>query len=145
MSKRKIGEIIQVNHSTGEVTSHRSLWSNRYSERFLMFRLTDGLDWYYSLSKNGKSLFVYLHDISDSDSMRVSLTVCNREYICSKLDIARRQLSLLLNELVVSDCIFRLSQNDFVVNPSYLFKCSLSDLQNKIDEYDLIKRGLYVN
>jgi len=139
MAKRKVGEFLQVNENTGEVTKHTSLWSNKYTESFIMIRTTDGLDWYFPLSKNEKSLILMLHDWSEPTNMRLSLSGWQRDEVCKKLKINRRQISLLLRSLVDKDCIKRISQNDFLVNPAHGFKCSASQVRDRIEIYKNLK------
>ena len=140
MGRRKVGDLQVVNELTGEITTHRSLYSNRYFESFFMVRTTNGLDWFIALGKNEKSLFFMLSEWSNYSDLSVYLSNYRREYICGKLGIKRRQLSVLLGNLLKSDCIRRISQNDFLVNPEYLFKSSASELRNKIDVYLQVKR-----
>lgn len=139
MSKRKIGELESLDYLTGEVKVHRSLWTNKYTESFIMLRTTNGLDWFFELGKNEKSLIVMLHNWSEPTNMRVSLSGWQRDEICLKLGINRRQISLVLKRLIDKDCIKRVNQNDFIVNPAHAFKCSASLVKDRIGVYMAIK------
>ena len=139
MPRRKIGELETVNHLTGEVTRHKSLWTNKYTESFIMLRTTDGMDWFYDLGKNEKSLILMLHNWSEPTNMRVSLSGWQREEICLKLKVNRRQISLILKRLVDLNCIKRINQNDFMVNPAHAFKCSASQVRDRISIYEQLK------
>lgn len=139
MPRRKIGELESVNELTGELRVHRSLWTNKYTESFIMLRTTDGLDWFFRLGKNEKSLIIMLHNWSDPTNMRVSLSGWQREEICSKLGVNKRQISLILRRLVEFDCIKRINQNDFMVNPEHAFKCSASQVRERISIYKKLK------
>jgi len=135
MSKRRIGHLEHHNELTGEVTVSKSLWTNKYTESFIMVRTTDGLDWFYSLGKNEKSLILMLHNWSEATNMRISLSGWQRDEICEKLRIERRQISLVLKRLIEKDCLKRLGQNDFMVNPAHAFKCSASQVRERINIY----------
>lgn len=137
MSKKNIGQLEYVDKSTGEVLQHIDKIYTTYSESFIMIRTTDGLDWFYNLGKNEKSLVLMLHSWSDSDSMRLSLQAWQRDHICDKLGISRRQISVLLKSLENSNCIKRLSQNDFLVNPSHANKCGTKQWRKRIEKYNL--------
>ena len=135
MPKRKIGELEFHNELTGEITKHRSLWTNKYTESFIMLRTTDTLDWMFKLGKNEMKLAIMLHDWSEPTNMRISLSGWQRDFICDKLKIERRQISLILKRLVEQGCIKRISQNDFMVNPAHAFKCSASQVRERIEIY----------
>jgi hypothetical protein len=139
MPKRKIGHLEHHNELTGEITVSRSVWTNKYTESFIMLRTTDGLDWFYDLGKNEKSLVIMLHNWSEPTNMRVSLAGWQREEVCKKLCINRRQISLVLKRLVERDCIKRINQNDFMVNPAHAFKCSASQVRDRIEIYKQLK------
>jgi len=139
MAKRKIGYLERVNELTGEITVSKSLWTNKYTESFIMLRTTDGMDWFYDLGKNEKSLVMMLHNWSEPTNMRISLSGWQREEICLKLKINRRQISLILKRLVDLDCIKRINQNDFMVNPAHAFKCSASAVRDRISIYQQLK------
>lgn len=140
MAKRKIGYLERVNELTGEITVSKSLWTNKYTESFIMLRTTDGLDWFYDLGKNEKSLIVMLHNWSEPTNMRISLAGWQRDEICKKLCVNRRQISLILKRLVDKDCIKRISQNDFMVNPAHAFKCSASQVRDRISIYEQLNK-----
>ena len=140
MAKRKIGYLERVNELTGEITVSKSLWTNKYTESFIMLRTTDGLDWFYELGKNEKSLIVMLHNWSEPTNMRISLSGWQRAEVCAKLGVNRRQISLILRRLVDKDCIKRISQNDFMVNPAHAFKCSASQVRDRISIYEQLNK-----
>ena len=141
MSGKQVTRIQDIDKKTGEVLSVTDRVYTKVKETFIMIRTTDSLDWYYPLSKNEKSLVMMLHDWADMDNMRVSLSAWQRDFICEKLCVERRMVSVLLKGLETSDCIVRLSQNDFMVNPSHAFKCSTLKLQKMILEYEGKKAG----
>ena len=138
MKDKLIGTVYTIEGTTGEVLSSVSKYMNKIKEKFIMVRTTEGLDWYFPLSKNEKSLILLLHDWSDAASMRVSLSAWQREYVCSTLQVERRMLSILLKGLESQGCIKRLSQNDFMVNPAHAFKCSTNEVKKRIIEYEKI-------
>ena len=139
MPRKKIGYIERVNELTGELTKSVSWYSNKYTEKFIMVRTTDSLDWFYPLGKNEKSLILMLHDWSNAENMRLSLQTWQRDKICDKLNVGRRQISLLLKSLENADCIKRLSQNDFMVNPAHANKCGTKEWRKRTLEYNSIK------
>jgi hypothetical protein len=138
MRGKNIGRIDYVDSKTGENLGSVNKVYTKLNESFIMVRTTNGLDWYFPLSKNEKSLILMLHDWSDATTMRLSLAGWQREYICKTLCVERRMVSILLKGLEDKDCIKRLSQNDFMVNPAHAFKCSTTLVRNMIKEYESI-------
>lgn len=138
MTRRKIGYVERLNELTGELTKSTSIWTNKYTESFLMLRMTDGLDWAFELGANEIKVMLLLHHWSEPTNMRISLSGWQREEICTKLNIQRRQISLILRRLIERDCIKRISQNDFMVNPAHAFKCSANQVRDRIEIYKSI-------
>lgn len=138
MSK-KIYERTSVDSISGEVLSSVSTWINKSSESFIMIRTTNGLKWYYSLGKNEKTLLLIMHEKSDSKTMIVNFTSLTRNAICGILKIKKRMLSVLLSNLEENDCFIRISQNDFMMNPEHMFKCSTNELKTRINYYKNLK------
>jgi len=134
--KKKVGEFEYVDVRTGEILKHIDKIYTTYSESFIMVRTTDSLDWFIPLGKNEKSLILMLHDWSDAVSMRVSISGLQREVLCHKLGIQRRQISLLLKSLEKENCIKRISQNDFMVNPAHCNKCATREWRKRIEIYN---------
>ena len=97
------------------------------------------MNWYYSLSKNEKTLVLIMHEKSDSNTMVISFTQQIRESICDIIGIEKRMLSILLSNLCEKDCFIRLSQNDFLMNPEHMFKCSTNELKKRIFYYKNVK------
>lgn len=139
MPRKKIGYVESVNELTGEITKSVSWYSNKFTESFVMLRTTEGLDWFLRLSKNEKSLVVLIHSWSDPKTGRISLQGWQREHICEKLSINRRNISIILQSLCKQDCLKRISQNDFIVNPAHIFKCSSNELRERIEKYKSLK------
>lgn len=139
MRGKRIDRIKTVDSNTGEILGSVDRIYTKIHESFIMVRTTNGLDWYFPLSKNEKSLILMLHDWSDATTMRLSLSGWQREYICKTLCVERRMVSILLKGLEDKDCIKRLSQNDFMVNPAHAFKCSTTLVHSMIKQYELIK------
>ena len=139
MANRRICERTSVDSISGEILSSVSTWINKSSESFVMIRTTNGLNWYYSLSKNEKTLVLIMHEKSDSNTMVISFTQQIRESICDIIGIKKRMLSILLSNLCKKDCFIRLSQNDFLMNPEHMFKCSTNELKKRIFYYKNVK------
>ena len=139
MAKRRICERTSVDSISGEVLSSVSTWINKSSESFVMIRTTNGLKWYYSLSKNEKTLVLIMHEKSDSNTMVISFTQQIRKLICDTIGIKKRMLSILLSSLEGNDCFIRLSQNDFLMKPEHMFKCSTNELKKRIFYYKNVK------
>lgn len=144
MSKKQIREITLVDVSTGEVLSQKALYSEKYTESFIMLRTTNGIDWYFELTNNEKNLVLMLHDWANHLNMRLSLAGWQREMIVEKLRIKRRMVSVLIRGLESKDCLLRLGQNDFMLNPEHAFKCSTGEVKTKIGEYRELKYKLEV-
>jgi hypothetical protein len=136
MSSKKVGEIIYVDNATGEILQTVDKVYGRVIESFIMLRTTDGLDWFYPLGKNEKSLILMMHEWSNPQNMRLSLQAWQRDMICEKLQVGRRQISLLLKSLEKQNCIKRLSQNDFICNPEHASKRAVRDWRSIIKEYN---------
>ena len=139
MAKRKIGHLERLDELTGELTISRSFWTNKYTESFIMIRTTEGLEWFHKLGNNEKSLVLMLHIWSDPTNMRLSISGWQRDEICETLKVNRRQISLILRRLIEKDCIKRINQNDFLVNPAHMFKCSASKVREMMREYEQVK------
>lgn len=139
MPRKKIGYVERVDELTGEITKSVSWYSNKFTESFVMLRTTDGLDWFLRLSKNEKSLIVLMHNWADPKTGRISLQGWQREEVCIKLGINRRNISVILHSLCVLDCLVRISQNDFMVNPAHMFKCSANEVRERIEKYKSLK------
>lgn len=142
MSKKQFREVTIVDVATGEVVSQKSMFSDKYSESFIMLRTTNGIDWWFTLTDNEKNLILMLHDWAHHLNMRLSLSAWQREQIIEKLGIKRRMVSVLLRGLEDKDCLLRLSNNDFMLNPEHAFKCSTGEVKTKIGEYREIKAKL---
>lgn len=144
--RRKIQQVDIVDTSTGEIVSSQSTWVNKSSESFVMLRTTNGIDWYFPLTRNEKNLFLMLSQWADSKTMKISISKWQRIEIYSKLEVERRMVSLMLRGLEDKNCIKRISQNDFMINPSFAFKCSTNELKLKINDYNKLKqheKGIY--
>lgn len=136
MSSKNIGRVVYVDHDTQEVLQTVDKIYGKVIEKFIMVRTTDGLDWFYPLGKNEKSLILMLHDWSNPENMRLSLQVWQRDMICEKLNVGRRQISILLKSLEEQNCIKRLSQNDFICNPEHASKRAVKDWRMIIKQYN---------
>ena len=113
-------------------------------EVFGMYRKTDGLDWFLSLSGNEIKLMVLLSDFADERGY-LSLSTMRRQFLMSALGIkSRRSLSGLIADLERKDMLFRTSQNDFLVNPATFFRCKSAELAERIMAYAAAKKGGYI-
>lgn len=139
MPRKKIGYVERVNELTGELTKSVSWYSNKFTESFIMLRTTDGLDWYLKLSNNEKNLIVLMHNWADPKTGRISLQGWQREQICEKIGIKKRSISVILHYLAQKDCLIRIAQNDFMLNPAHMFKCSTNEIRDKIEKYKSLK------
>ena len=135
MPSRKIRETSSVNELTGEITYHRSLYADRYTESFIMIRTTEGKDWFFSLSNNEKNLLLMLWDWSSAEDMSVYLGSVRRDKVCMKLSIKRRQITSIIGSLCEKGYIKRVGRDDFLVNPEFCFKCSVGKVREKIEKY----------
>ena len=142
MAKKQIREVTIVDVNTGEEVNRKVMYSEKYTESFIMLRTTIGIDWYFELTNNEKNLVLMLHDWANHLNMRLSLSGWQREMIIEKLGIKRRMLSILIRGLESKDCLLRLGQNDFMLNPEHAFKCSTGEVKTKIGEYREIKAKL---
>ena len=144
MAKKQIREITLVDVSTGEVLSQKAMYSSKYTESFIMLRTTNGIDWYFELTNNEKNLVLMLHDWANHLNMRLSLSGWQREMIIEKLGIKRRMVSILIRGLEDKDCLLRLGNNDFMLNPEHAFKCSTGEVKTKIGEYRELKAKIEI-
>ena len=124
---------------TGELLKDHSIYVTKTGEVFGMYRKTDGLDWLINLTGNELKLLIILADVSDSADGSVSLSKVRREKMCNLLGIKGRSLSLLLQELNEKDAIFRINNNDLLVNPATFFRCATNELKQRIQIYNELK------
>lgn len=144
MAKKQVREITIVDVSSGEIVSQKSMYSEKYAESFIMLRTTNGIDWLFELTNNEKNLILLLHEWANHLNMRLSLARWQREQIITKLGVKRRMVSVLLRGLERKDCLLRLGNNDFMLNPEHAFKCSTGEVKTKIGEYREIKAKLFL-
>ena len=142
--KRKVFQQQVVDLRTGEIISGNSIYVSTGHEVFGMYRKTDGLDWFLSLSGNEIKLMVLLSDFADERGY-LSLSTMRRQFLMSALGIkSRRSLSGLIADLERKDMLFRTSQNDFLVNPATFFRCKSAELAERIMAYAAAKKGGYI-
>lgn len=139
MGKKQIQEVTIVDVNTGEEVNRKVMYSEKYTESFIMLRTTNGIDWYFDLTNNEKNLVLMLHDWANHLNMRLSLASWQREAIIEKLGIKRRMVSIIIRGLARKDCLLRLGQNNFMLNPEHAFKCSTGEVKTKIGEYRELK------
>ena len=141
MDKRvkKVFQQTTVDGLTGELLKDHSIYVTKTGEVFGMYRKTDGLDWLINLTGNELKLLIILADVSDSADGSVSLSKVRREKMCNLLGIKGRSLSLLLQELNEKDAIFRINNNDLLVNPATFFRCATNELKQRIQIYNELK------
>ena len=136
MGKRKIysGELIDT--TTGEVLKSRSYYADKYTESFLMIRTTEGQEWFYKLSNNEKNLLMMLWNWCSYDNMSVYLGTVRRKEVGLILSIGSRQITAILSSLCSNNYIKRIGRDDFLVNPAFMFKCSVGKIREKIKKYE---------
>lgn len=136
MGKRKIysGELIDT--TTGEVILSRSYYADKYTESFLMIRTTEGQEWFYKLSNNEKNLLMMLWNWCSYDNMSVYLGTVRRKEVGLVLGIGSRQITAVLASLCAGNYIRRIGRDDFLINPAYMFKCSVGKVREKIKIYE---------
>ena len=141
MDKRvkKVFQQTTVDGLTGELLKDHSIYVTKTVEVFGMYRKTDGLDWLINLTGNELKLLIILADVSDSADGSVSLSKVRREKMCNLLGIKGRSLSLLLQKLNAKDAIFRINNNDLLVNPATFFRCATNELKQRIQIYNELK------
>ena len=138
-SRKQISEVSIVDQLSGEIIQSRAVYSSKFSESFIMVRTTDGLDWLWGLSGNEVKLILLMHQWAEPEKGRISLAAYQRELVCKHLGIAQRSIAGLLRELEAKDCVVKLGNNDYVVNPAHVFKCSTAEVRNRIREYEYLK------
>lgn len=132
---RKVGEFSSHNEITGEISSHYTTYVDKHLESFIMIRTTIGKDWFYALSNNEKNLLMMMWDWSSHEDMSVYLGSVRRKEVCSILKIGKRQITAILSSLCANDYIKRIGRDDFLVNPQFMFKCSVGKVREKIKKY----------
>lgn len=142
MGKKQIKEVTVVDEITGEVLSRQAVYSNKFSESFIMIRTTDSLDWVFALTANEFKVVLLMHQWAESDMGRLSLAAWQRELIMTKLNIKPEMVSFILRSLIKKDCLIKLGNNDFLVNPAHVFKCSTQQIRERIRKYESIKEKL---
>ena len=136
MSKRKVYEQVNVNEITGEIKYHHSHYSDKYTESFIMIRTTNGKDWFYALSNNEKNLLMAMWDWCSHEDMSVYLGSIRRSYVVSDIGISKRQITAVLASLCAKNYIKRIGRDDFLINPAYMFKCSVGKVREKMIKYE---------
>ena len=136
MAKQRIKEVSRENHLTGEVVEHYSLYANKYTESFIMIRTTIGKEWFYALSNNEKNLLMMMWDWSSHEDMSVYLGTVRRKEVCTILNIGKRQITSIISSLCANDYIKRIGRDDFLVNPQFMFKCSVGKIRENIKKYE---------
>lgn len=142
MGKKQIKEVTIVDEITGEVLSRQAVYSNKFTESFIMLRTTESLDWVFALTANEFKVVLLLHQWSEQADGRISLAAWQRELIIEKLGIKSDMVSAVMRSLVSKNCLVKLGNNDFVVNPAHVFKCSTSKVREQIRKYELLKDKL---
>lgn len=139
MGSKQIKEITVVDEMSGEVLSRKALYSTKFSESFIMVRTTEGLDWLFGLTANECKLILLLHQWSEASNGRISIAAWQKEFIVDKLKIKANMISLILRGLSAKGCLLKIGNNDYVVNPAHVFKCSTSEVRERIREYEHLK------
>ena len=139
MGQKQIKEITLVDTLTGELLSRKAIYSNKFSESFIMVRTTEGLDWLFTLNANECKLILLLHKWSEASNGRISIAAWQKEFICEKLKIKANMISLVIRGLASKNCLLKIGNNDYVVNPAHVFKCSTSEVRERIREYEYLK------
>lgn len=139
MPKKQIKEVTVVDELSGEVLSRQAVYSNKFAESFIMLRTTESLDWVFALTANEFKVLLLLHQWSESSEGRLSLAVWQKELLCDKLNIKTDMLSAIIRGLLSKDCLLKLGNNDFVVNPAHVFRCSTHDVRERIRKYEYLK------
>jgi len=142
MGRKQIREVTIVDEMTGELLSRKAMYSSKFSESFIMVRTTDSLDWYFALNGNECKLILLLHQWAESSNGRISIAGWHKEFIFEKLGIKSGMLGSLVRGLIEKDCMIKIGSNDFMVNPAHVFKCSTSEVREKMREYEFIKTKL---
>ena len=134
MGRSKLIDRVVVDNLTGEILESRTSFVKLSSERYVMFRLTDGVDWVFGLSRSELSVLFGLSNYADGYGC-VSLSKSKRLSLLNYVGIGERMMRRVLLSLIEKGMIKRVESGDYYVNPTYLFKCGVKDLADRIFYY----------
>ncbi|GHT71808.1 hypothetical protein AGMMS50239_41130 [Bacteroidia bacterium] len=120
----------------GEIMEATYLNTKKYTEKFGMYRETEGLDWLLDMDGKEIKLVTYLMSFTtNNDTFRVVLGTTDRHMIGKKLKMTQKTFQEYIRRLERKMVIYRLSRNELLINPRYFFKGSSGEVPQKMVEF----------
>lgn len=129
-----------LDKETGEIIENRKNWISKNNERFIMLRITDGMDWVSMLTGSEIKSLLFLGSIIDKDSQYVHFNNYRRDELRIILEYkTATSVNNTLNSLIKKGVIKKIYPfNDtFMINPRFCYTGSSMN-------YDLIEQK-YIN
>ena len=136
VKKRVIFESQIIDCETGEVKSVTTT-SVIKTETFGMHRSTEGIEWVIEFQGREIQMLMVLNHFENIKSKIVNLSPLLRKELMDKFKITKSTLSTLFKQMEDKKQLLRLTSNDILLNPSYFYKGSSSDLRLRIDQFKI--------
>lgn len=133
--KRKVFEKQIVDLQTGEVVSEEVHYNSNNNETFGMHRTTEGIDWIFKFTGIELQMMIVLLEIEDLKTGLISLTPLTREHICHKFNVSDRYIREVIKSLVDKDALIKITSQDLMLNPSYMYKGGTKIFKQKYQTY----------
>lgn len=133
--KRKVFEKQIVDLQSGEVVSEEIHYHSNNAETFGMHRTTEGVDWIFKFTGIEFQMMIVLLEIEDLKTGLISLTPLIREHVCSKFDKSDRYVREIIKSLVDKDAVVKITSQDLMLNPSYMYKGGTKIFKQKYQTY----------
>jgi hypothetical protein len=140
---RKVFEKKVVDYQTGEVQSETSVFVGKLSERFGLYRITDGLSWVMMFDIHEMRLLMLLGEAEDNENHIVTLTPAKRDAISTFMGYTKRHFYRILSRLVERHAVVKLTNFEYLLNPSFFYKGSSAKLIGRIKSFYEIYNKVY--
>ncbi len=131
-----------LDKETGELIEHRKNWISKNKERFIMLRITDGMDWISMLTGSEVKALMFLGSIIDKDSHYVHFNSYRREEVRILLDYkSATTVNNTLNNLIKKGALKKIYPfNDtFMINPRFCYTGSSMNFDLIEEKYKNLK------
>jgi hypothetical protein len=133
--KRKIFEQQTIDLETGEVSKITTVSVSKNNETFGMYRTTTGVEWVLDFQGKELQMMMTLVHFEDIKTRIVALSSLTRKNLLEMFKISKSTFSHLIKAMEDKKYLIRLSPTDILLNPSYFYKGSSSDLTKRISEF----------
>lgn len=136
MSSRTVFHAQYLDKNTGELIEHRKNWISKNKERFIMVRITDGLQWTEMFSGNEIKTLLFLSSHIDRETHYIHVTEFRKHELSLLLGYTTiRSVNNTFNSIMKKGGMKKiLPFNDtFMINPKFCYAGSSMN-------YDLIEK-----